>query len=356
MAGTVFKRGSSWTFKLSYKDRSGRFRQLWRGGFHRKDEAEQALAKALTDRNAGVDLSSVKVTLGDYLESWLHDHVPMNVAPSTAKRYGELLRRHIIPALGAVRLSQLRPVDIEACYAAVVAQGLSGKTALNVHRVLRQALQRALRLGLMARNVTDVVSAPRTERYQAPTLDLDAIRTLVNSADEAGHGTLVRLAVMSGLRQGELLRLTWADVDLDSGMLSVRKSKTRSGVRSVDLSAGTVSLLREHRRRQREHRLEVGPLYRDQGFVFATPTGSAVTADQLRRIWRLVRRGAGSTARFHDLRHAHATLLLQKLKVPDTIVAARLGHSRVSTTKDFYSHVMAGQGAEAAAGLDDLVL
>jgi integrase len=174
---------------------------------------------------------------------------------------------------------------------------------------------------------------------------------------------------MTGLRQGELLGLRWQDVNLDAGARHVqqtcqwlpgqgfifRQPKTSRSCRAVALSPDTVQRVRQHRHRQLEERLLVGPAYQDHGLVFATPLGTPIDPSNLRRAWARIVKAAGlDHLRFHDLRHAHATLMLQQGTHPK-VVSERLGHSGIGITLDIYSHVLPGIQAQAAAQLDGLV-
>jgi integrase len=166
-----------------------------------------------------------------------------------------------------------------------------------------------------------------------------------------------------------MLGLRWRDVDLDAGVLRVVQTmqrisgmglvfgqpKTRLSRRAVALSPDAVTLLRQHRARQAEARLLAGPAYADRDLVFATGLGEPVDPGNLRRAWVAIRRRAGLPGlRIHDLRHAHATLMLSG-GVHPKIVSERLGHASIAITLDTYSHVLPGLQAAAAAQFDALL-
>jgi integrase len=198
----------------------------------------------------------------------------------------------------------------------------------------------------------------------------DDVRRLFAAADETELGPFVRLAVLTGLRRGELLGLPWHDVDLEGGMLHVTQTaqrlrqqgivfgppKTDRSRRAVALSAEAVAVLRMQRRRQAEKRLLVGSAYRDDlGLVFATAIGTPLEPGNVLRTWYRVRTAAGlPTLRIHDLRHAHATLMLAG-GVHPKVVSERLGHGSVTVTLDTYSHVLPGLQAAAAERLDAIL-
>src|SRR2546425_654860 len=217
------------------------------------------------------------------------------------------------------------------------------------------------------RNPADAVEPPRQRRLDMPVLSPAAVQLLIAAADQTPYGAIVHMAAMTGLRMGELLGLRWQDVDLEQGLLHVqqtvqrvtgqafmfREPKTSKSRRAVALPASTVGRLRQQRQRQLEERLELGPAYRDYGLVFATPIGTPIDASNLRRAWlRVVHEAGLSGLRFHDLRHVHASLLLQQGTHPK-VVSERLGHSGIGITMNLYSHVMPVLQAEAAARLDE---
>lgn len=235
--------------------------------------------------------------------------------------------------------------------------------------VLHAALRQAVRWQLLVRNPADAVEPPRPPRRELQVPDAAEVRDLLAAADGTPYGPLVRLAVLTGMRRGELLGLRWGDVDLDAAVLHVQQSaqritgqgmifrqpKTRLSRRSIALSPVAVALVRQHRRRQAETRLLAGSAYEDQGLVFTSGLGSPVEPGNLLRGWSKIVAVAGAPhVRFHDLRHAHATLLLRQ-GVHPKIVSERLGHASIAITLDTYSHVVPGLQEAAAAQLDALL-
>ena len=372
MAGHIRKRGKeSWSvvIDLGKDPLSGRRRQVRRAVKGTKREAEAALVQLLHQRDSGVDRPPGRILLGEYLEKWLQDFAEHHLAPATRKRYAELLRVHVIPSLGSIPLAKLRPLHIHECYAQVLAKGRSARTALHVPRVLREALQHGLRLQLLARNPADAVEPPRPERYQAPMLAPEEVVRLLDTAEETTHGSLVHTALATGLRLGELLGLRWEDVDLQAGVLHIRQSlqrlgghqgtfrqpKTHRSARPVSIPVATVERLKRHRVRKAEEFLAAGASRQDSGLVFTDALGLPVHHEAWRRSWRrIVERSGLAPLRFHDLRHVHASLLLQQ-GVHPKIVSERLGHSGIGITMDIYSHVLPGLQSQAIEGLGQLL-
>ena len=372
MPGHIRKRGKeSWSvvIDLGRDPLTGRRRQVRRAVKGTKREAEAALVQLLHQRDSGIDKPPGRMLLGEYLEKWLQDFAEHHLAPATRKRYRELLGVHVIPMLGSVPLAKLRPLHVQECYAQVLAKGRSARTALHVHRVLREALQHGLRLQLLARNPADAVEPPRPERYQVPMLAPDEVVRLLGTAEETAHGALVHTALATGLRLGELLGLRWEDVDLQAGVLHVRQSlqhlggyqstfrqpKTHRSARPVSIPVATADRLRRHRIRQAEELLAAGLSRQDPGLVFTDALGLPIHHEAWRRSWRkIVERSGLAYLRFHDLRHVHASLLLQQ-GVHPKIVSERLGHSGIGITMDIYSHVLPGLQSQAVEPLGQLL-
>ena len=194
--------------------------------------------------------------------------------------------------------------------------------------------------------------------------DIDCALPLV--ADRTNYGMLVRLALATGLRHGELLGLRWQDVDLLTGLLSVRQTcqwlsregftfrepKTYRSARAVALPESALAALRDYRAIQLERRLSAGPAYVDNDLVFADPVGRPTHPSTLRQAWLRMTKAAELTGlRFHDLRHTHASLLLQR-GVHAKVVSERLGHSTTAITLDIYSHVTPTLQVDAAREFD----
>lgn len=299
------------------------------------------------------------------------------MAPSTAGHYRRIVRKVLIPALGTVELTALRPQAIQALYGRLLRQGrhdgtggLSAKTVLRYHQVLHAALHHAVRWQLLARNPADAVQPPRAERRELLTLTPAAVSTLLAAADETPIGTLARVAVMTGMRRGELLGLRWRDVDPTAGLANIqqtalrlsgqgwvfRQPKTRLSRRSVALSPVTVRLLSAHRKAQLEARMLAGSAWQDLDLVFTSALGTPLEPGTIARTWARVLATAGvGHVRWHDLRHAHATLMLSA-GVHPKVVSERLGHASVGITLDTYSHVLPGLQATAAELLDAVLV
>ncbi len=182
----------------------------------KRQQVADKLAEALGNRSKGLVFDADNQKLGDYLDRWLADSVQGSVKPVTFESYARLVRVHIAPSIGRVKLKALSPAHLQHFYRAKLDAGLSPRTVQYLHAVLHRALKQALRWGLVPRNVSEAVDPPRVQREEIRPLSLEQVRMLLETARDDRLEALYVLAVHCGLRQGELLGLRWEDLDLDS--------------------------------------------------------------------------------------------------------------------------------------------
>jgi integrase len=367
--GSIRQRGKgSWTVivDLGSDPVTGKRRQLWRSVKGPKRDAEALLVQLLHERDTGVERPVGKITVAEYLDRWMVDYVEPSLAPKTQSAYRDVIRNHFVPALGSLDLVALRPSHIQALYTRLLGR-LSARSVLRYHQVLHAALRQAVRWQLLTRNPADAVEPPRPGRREIRALTPDQARAVMAAADPTPLGAFVRLALLTGMRRGELLGLRWADIEGDSIHIQqtaqriagqgivFRQPKTRLSRRSIALSSDAVAVLRQHRLRQAEARFLAGPAYQDRDLVFATGLGTPLEPGNVLRTWRRVVATAELPGlRIHDLRHGHATLMLGQ-GVHPKIVSERLGHASINITLDTYSHVLPGLQAAAAEALDSIL-
>ena len=320
----------------------------------------------MADRDGGIVYDAGKLTLGDYLHRWLADSVKDTVRQRTYERYAQLVRVHIVPTLGGVKLKNLTPAHVRGLCRSKLDEGLAPRTVQYVHRTLSKALKQAVNDGLLPRNAAASVKPPQPHSEELRPLDLEQVRAFLMTVSSDRLQALYVVAVSAGLRQGELLGLRWEDVDLEAGTLQVRRtlSEARSGRifeapkngkgRSIRLTRMAREALRSHRKRQLAEKLRVGPLWQENGLVFPSQAGTPLGARNLVRSYklRLGRAGLSGDFRFHDLRHTCATLLLRQ-GVHVKFVQELLGHGDVALTLNVYSHVLPDMGDAAAGAMDE---
>lgn len=391
-----------------YRTKDGRWRAAvdlgWEGGKRQRKylsaatkaevrrKAREALSKV--DQGLPVTRDGLGPTVGEWLWYW-HDNIQVRrVRETTLTAQEVMIRRHLVPTLGSVRLRELTPEHVEKLWRKLEGPRLNGTSVLKVHRCLSRALVVAMQRGLVARNVCTLIDAPTPRTQEVEPLTRDDARRLLEAARSGRESARWVLALALGLRQGEALGLPWTNVDLDRGVLAVRQAlgrasyrhgcgrppscgrrpvdcprrdghgielvdvKSRAGKRVLTLPEPLVRALRVHRREQQEERLLAGsqwwtvpaaPQGRSWDLVFRSPLGKPIGHKVDYAAWKALLLAAGvRDARLHDARHTAASLLLL-LKVPARVVMDILGHSSYQLTMNTYSHVAPELNTEAAA-------
>jgi integrase len=340
-----------------------------------KRQAQLECASLISAINGGTYLEpSNKMTMAIYLDRWLA-HMVSQVSPHSHERYSQIVRKNLVPLIGSVVLTRLQPDQISTAYSKALSTGrrngkggLSPRTVHHMHRILKQALRQAVRWLLLYRNPADSVDPPKVERLHLDTYDMARTAALIAAMRGKRMLVPVILAVLCGLRRGEIAALRWRNVNLAASQIAVVESaeQTKAGIRykqptggrarTVALSATVTEELRAHRLRQAEELLKLGIGQADDIFVVARADGQPLQPRSLTHEWvRLLATTELPRIRFHDLRHAHATHLLSS-GVHPKIASERLGHSKVGITLDLYSHVLPGMQADAAALVDGALL
>jgi integrase len=374
MKGHIRERSSGhWAIVLDVRDpATGKRRRKWHSFAGTKRQAQIECARLISELQRGIYLEPNKTTVAQFLDKWLVDVKP-RVSPKTHERYQQVCHKNIVPLLGAVMLPKLKPAQISDAYTKALAKGrrhgeggLSPRTVHHMHVILKGALAQAVKWELLVRNPAEAVDAPKVAHTAMQTYNLAQTAELIETARGERIFVPTMLAVLCGLRRGEIAALRWGNVDLVSGQLAVVQSaeQTRAGVRykepksgrarTVALSGTVVAELKAHRIQQAQQLLIVGKRLSDEDFVVAQADGSPLRPHSLGQEWvRFLARNANlPRIRFHDLRHAHATHLLAS-GVHPKVASERLGHSKVGITLDLYSHVLPNMQIDAAALVDE---
>ncbi len=393
--GHIFHRGRKWVVVVYVGQGQVRDRKtgekklgpkrLWLT-FPSREDAQRALARYQKQKDDGGVIATDRILLRDFLGEWLAGKP--NLAPTTRESYRQTITKHLSPALGAWPLRKLQALHVEGYCREKLTAGLSPTTVRYHVMLLHDVLETAVKRELVARNVCDLVDAPARARVERRMWDEEQIRVFLGEAKRSSvYYPLYLTAIMTGLRQGELLGLRWQDVDF-TGWITVQQKfyrlggqqlwgppKTAKGRRMVPLHPAVLEELRRLREQQAEYRRLQGEDYEDHDLVFCQSNGKPlhghnVTRRDFRRVMemRALRKEAKARGvpedqlpkalprlRFHDLRHLFATHNLQRgehLKVVSEI----LGHAQVSTTLDLYSHVLPGLKAQVIQHLGDRLL
>ncbi len=373
MRGHIIKRyKGSYTIvlNLGIDPSTAKRMQQWVSVKGTKKEAEKRLSDLLHQLDTGTFMKPGKTTLAEYLERWLKDYAKPNLTPRSFERYESIIRVHLIPTLGGVPLTQLRPEHLQRNYTAKLNEGLSARSVRYYHVVLHVALKTAVQWGLLSRNPADAVTTPRVRRTEMQTWDEDEMARFLEAAGDTPYHALFYTALFTGMRRSELLALRWQDVDLMLGQVYVNRSlhhlkdgsyvftepKSTKSRRTIALPPSATLLLKEHQEKQGLERTMLGKPLTDGDLVFSHPEGKSFRPNTVSRAWAMLAARCGlKVIRFHDARHTHASLML-KQGVHPKIVQERLGHATIAITLDTYSHVAPGLQEAAAARFDNLVL
>lgn len=326
------------------------------------------MSGALADLNKGIAPSDDQQTVRVFLERWLEVSARPRVRPSTYTSYEGHIRLHLVPALGRIKLSKLSPQDVQAFMNQKVKEGLAPRTVRSIRATLRVALGQAVKWGELPRNVAELADSPRIPHHEIRPFSPEEARQFLEAIKGRRLEALYSVALALGLRRGEALGLHWEDVDLEKGTLSVRfalqrvngslqrvEPKSARSRRTIAIPEFGVKALKDHRARQLEERLLAGAKWKETGLVFTTTIGTPLDPDNINRDFKPLLEAAGlRSQRFHDLRHACASLLLVQ-GVSPRVVMETLGHSQISLTMNTYSHVIPSLQEEAAKSLNSLL-
>jgi integrase len=379
----------SWSYiaDTGHDPKTNKRRQIKRGGFATKTDAERALAELVDHSAKGIAAHDERQTVGAFLESWLAEKERNGLRPTTARSYRQHIDDYFVPAFGHLRLRELRPMHVEAMLAETAKPRLRRKSigpasVRRIHATLRSALGTAKRRRLISYNPAVDVDLPATNKQKVRPWEPAELGRFLDHVAHDSMGPLFETIAATGLRRGEAAGLRWDDINLERGRIIVRQQlvhlhgnqppcaycgkqhkgaafgrpKTSSGEdRSVDLDGIVVGVLIAHRLRQDLERAEWGSAYSDHGLVFARQDGTPIAPNTItQRFNEIVAELGLRRIRLHDLRHGRASLLLAA-GVDIALVSKLLGHSSIGLTVDTYSHLLEGVGKEAAERATALV-
>lgn len=337
-------------------------------------EAAQKLRQVTLELDQGTYHAPCKLTVAQWLDMWAADYLG-DVKRSTAHLYRENIRLYLKPALGAVRLEALTTPAIQKIYNRLVSterdgQGLSPKTVKNIHGVLHQALQQAVAIGYLRFNPAAACTLPRIVKKQIKPLEEDQIARFLEAIQGHRHEILYKVALFTGMREGEVLGLMWDCVDFEHNTITVdkqlRRAQEKGGeyylappknnkARVITVAPSVIKLLRVQQRRQAEQRLALGPVWKGSGLVFTNELGDRLS---YRTVYDCFKRIAASIgcpkARFHDLRHTYAVMALESGDDIKT-VQENLGHHAASFTLDVYGHITERMRRQSAERMERLI-
>ena len=344
--------------------KDGRWEGLYTVNYKRKsvygktqEEVRKKLNKILNDIDNNVYIEDSKITVGEWLYTWLYDYKKDTVKQKTFEGYETLIRVHLIPAFSKIQLKRLTVDHVQKFISRKIKEGLSSRTIRYMNTLLHGALRQAINNGLLVRNVSEAVVLPERQQKERKFLTADEQNKLIESLKEEEQGFILLFALSTGLRRGELLALRWSNYDTENRHISIKENlsrlkrndgkthltfttpKTASSRRTIPLLPEIAKMLDVHQSTQILKRLKAGQLWENNDLIFCTDFGKPIEPRNLRRVLeRACERANIQSINIHALRHAFATRALEN-GIPLKVVSDILGHSSISMTADIYSHV-----------------
>lgn len=354
MKGYFRKRGNKWSFTVDIgrDPQTGKRKQKTVSGFKTKKEAEAACAELIAQIEAGEYKEPSRLTLKEFILEFMEGE-KHRVRESTWHRQMHLINKHIIPSLGGIPLKDFSPLHLRQFYSDKTEEGLSSTYLHSMHTVLSKIMHAAEQWGMVGKNPASLVPPPRPRRLEMSVWTIEEAQKFLKASEGRKYYIAYLLALYTGMRRGEILALQWSDIIFDDGIIRVQRTlyatggkitfqqpKTKGAARTIIVSPFVLSALKKHRVRQQEKKLQLGKAYEDHNLVVSNWKGTPVYPTDIDHDFQAAIKSAGvPRIRFHDLRHTHATILLQLGEHPK-VVSERLGHSTTSITMDVYSHVL----------------
>ena len=358
--GNPFQRGSTWTFIYYVYDESGTRHQKWKGGYKTKEEAERDLQIYKAKAKLGMIPCDSNDTIEAYLTQWFEKH-RVNLQPNTINGYKTIIDKHIIPALGNVKLKNLTATNLQNFYTMLINQkDLSPKTVLYVHNVLKIALKDAVNNGLIHENVCTKVKTPKVKKYKPVLFTQEQMKQLINYIRGNKYEVEIILACTLGLRRGEILGLKFSDVDFERHTITIQRQvsivktdqspntkgqkyyglkqlKSESSYRVLSVSSEIENIILNRKAYVNLQKSKYGKEYIDNDLICCLDNGDIMSPQTLYHAYKsILKKCELPENRFHDLRHCYATLCID-MGVNLKVLSQALGHSSTAVTDNVYA-------------------
>ncbi len=356
----VYKRADKWYYYFNTSKVDGKYKKICRVGGKTKVEAEKALRKAITEyENTGNTNNDTNMSVSDYFEYWYQNYVMINCKFNTQHAYRVIIDKHIKPVLGDYKLKSISPETLQDFLNKKYLNGFSKASISNFYGVLSGALKAAVYpYKYIKENPMQYIKLPKIDKPNDAEEDLkiismDDFNKIVERFPFGSSFYIpLQIAFHTGLRAAEVCGLTWDCIDMDNKTLKVDKiligkgkgvfefgtPKTLSSNRTISIGDTLISILKKNKLYQGENKLRYGEYYKNSNFVCTKENGENITTDSLKYLSRVVNYELNINYHFHSLRHTHATMLLEAgANFKD--IQKRLGHAKLATTMDTYSHV-----------------
>lgn len=368
--GSITKRGNSYRITIScgYDIETGKRIQKTYTCRGTKKDAEKLMTEKLREYDTGTLCMSKDMLFSEYLDYWFENHCKINCKPTTCQGYNQKIKNDIKPILGKIKLQTLTPIHLQKFYSLKLDSGLSRNTIKQLHAIIHSALKQAVKWQLVAFNVSDNVEPPKPDLYQPTVYTKEQILTLMNDSKDSSIYLPIMIAIFTGMRRGEICGLKWNNIDFENKTISIIETlynikdiglifdtpKSKKSIRKISISDTLIRILKDEFVRQ-EQQKQIDKTYNSNNVVCCNLDGTLINPDSINpKFERILNRLQLPKIRFHDLRHSHASLLLEQgaqLKV----ISDRLGHSTISITADIYTHVNDSINKELADSFDKLL-
>lgn len=338
-----------------------------------KKEAERAMHEYIRELEKGYYVTDSKITINEWIDTWLDVYITPNVSPTTLSRYQGMIKRYSKPIIGSMQVQNLNTLAVQAWVNGLKTSPSSGKpmaaaTIKHAYHVLKGSMDKAVLAGIISRTPCAGIMLPKGQKKAAVIYNEAQIQQLIGAAKGTEMELVIDMELCLGLRRGELLGLWWQDIDWDkkqvhivrnrvvvNGKSVVKEPKTANGVRIIDMPDQLVQKLRKHKLTCTGNRMRLGSAYTDSDYIIVHPDGRPIYPEYLSQMLTKLQKKANLPQyRFHDLGHLCATImLLQGVNVK--VAQERLGHKDISTTMNIYSHVLPSSARDAAEKIGSLV-
>ena len=378
-SGSIMKRetanGHHWqiTIELPKDPITGKRVRRYKTVRGTKKEAERAMHEYIRELEKGYYVTNNKITITEWIDTWLEVYIEPNVSPTTLSRYQGMIRRYIKPLLGHIQVQELTTLAVQAWVNSLKVSPSSGKpmaaaTIKHAYHVLKGCMDKAVFAGIIPRSPCAGIMLPKGQKKPAVIFEEDEIEQLRAAAKGTDMELVIDMELCMGLRRGELLGLQWCDIDWDRKRISivrnrvvvdgktlVKEPKTENSIRTLDVPEQLIRKLKQHRVKCMENSVELGAAYTSTEFVIVHPDGKPIYPEYLSQMLTKLLKNAGlPQCRFHDLRHLCATIMVRQ-GVDVKTAQQRLGHKDIKTTLEIYAHVFASMSRDASDKIGELV-
>lgn len=344
---------------------TGKRKRIVRYHTGRESEAKDIMAMLIAELEQGTHVDISKITVSEWMDEWLQEYKKPVLRPRTYELYTYYADHFIKPSVGAVALQKLRPEHLQRLYNSLVEANKSPRAVHQVHQLINGALKQAVRNRLITHNPAEATTRPPLKYKEIRVMTTEEQGRLLNALLEHPLGAAFATMLGTGLRRGEVLGLHWDDINLHDGILFVRRGivsvkgigiiaqepKTKKGKRTVPLPG----LVKTFLLRRQEKQIEEG-IFKEDGLVFPSNAGTYIWPRNFSRAFEELREKLGlQDITLHGLRHTFATRLLELGEDLRTIQEL-LGHAKLGTTADIYTHVMEKMKRQAVDKLDDILV